>query len=106
MVESQNMEVFRQQWKNLGRTIWLFLYYYSLQGTEALDLPWGAGLFYGETCPCSDLKAAKALRCSVRTVARYRKHLAKLGYIEQKRTACGYLIKIPSQPPPSVGEAE
>jgi hypothetical protein len=85
--------------KELGRSIWLFLYYYSLQGREIqpdeiLDRPWAAGMTFSEI-PCRDSDAARVFGCSAETVRNWRKRLAALGYIEQRRTPAGYVITIP-----------
>jgi hypothetical protein len=87
---------FYKRWRALKKSIWLFLYYLSLQErtVKACEVPWAEGLTYRQV-PCRDLQAASAMKCSVGTIGAWRRKLARLGYIRQRRTAAGYIITIP-----------
>jgi hypothetical protein len=83
-----------RHYEALGESIWLLLQFVDWTTKEVLaDDGTKLGVVLGGR-PISDEYAARALGCSYKTIRRMRTRLAKHGYIEQKRTPIGYVIRV------------
>lgn len=80
--------------KRMRDAVWLLLYFIDKTTREEPNGQGGKeGLVYGGM-PVCDKKAAEELGRSERTIRRWRCRLARLGYITQKRTAVGYVVRV------------